>query len=460
MAEDTPRPIPEIIPEVPQWLCDIIARLHAKNPADRFASAQEVADLLTQPPALLPQPGNIKPPHVAAAAAPVQTTPSSEKTTDATLALPRPRSQARRWVAAAAVLLTLLSGLGFTEATGVTYVRSTVIRLFSPEGTLEIQIDDPAISVTIDASDLVISGAGAKEIRLKPGRYTVEARKDGKLVRRELVTVTRNGRQVVRVYQEPSKTGDLNAKVVSPKNRPDFINSIGMEFVLLPTGRFWMGGGGGNVGGKDVPIPYDFYLGRYEVTQEEWAKVMKTNPSSFQRTGRESSNVADIDENALKRFPVDDVSWNTCQAFITRLNELEKAKAWKYRLPTEAEWEYACRGGPMADKAKSAFFFYLENPLNILLPEQANSRQSRLGRTCKVGSYPPNPLGLYDMHGNVWEWCDDAWKKGSTNRVHRGGSYRYDSEFSRAAHRGAHPPAYQNADHGFRVARVPLTFSQ
>ena len=72
-----------------------------------------------------------------------------------------------------------------------------------------------------------------------------------------------------------------------------------------------------------------------------------------------------------------------------------------------------------------------------------------------MGSYPPNRLGLYDMHGNVWEWCDDVWNEGSPNRVHRGGSYRYDTEFSRAAKRGAHPPEYQNADHGFRLARVP-----
>jgi formylglycine-generating enzyme required for sulfatase activity len=114
----------------------------------------------------------------------------------------------------------------------------------------------------------------------------------------------------------------------------------------------------------------------------------------------------------------------------------------------------------MADKVKSAFSYYLEGPLNRLLPEQADFSQSGLGRTCKVGSYPPNRLGLYDMHGNVWEWCDNVWKEGFTQRVHRGGSYRYDSEFSRAAHRGAHPPSYQNSDHGLRLARVPSTLSQ
>jgi eukaryotic-like serine/threonine-protein kinase len=263
VAEETPRPIPEIIPEVPKWLCDLIARLHAKKPDERFESAQEVADLLTQHLASMPHPGNVNPPQLATPAAAVQAAPPPQEITDATSAGRRPGFQARRWVAAAAGLLTLLSGLGFAEATGVSNVGSTVVRLFSPEGTLEIQIDDPATRVQIDGSDLVISGAGAKEIRLKPGRYTVEARKDGKLVRRELVNVTRNGRQIVRVYQEPSKTVAPIEEAGPPEKAPDFVNSIGMEFVLLPTARFWMGGGGGKAGGKDVAIPYDFYLGRY-----------------------------------------------------------------------------------------------------------------------------------------------------------------------------------------------------
>ena len=97
----------------------------------------------------------------------------------------------------------LFGCLGFTEATGVTDFHGTVIRLFSPEGTLVVEVDDPGVSVKIDGSDIVITGAGAREIRLQPGRYTVEASKNGKLVRQELVTVTKNGRQVVRVSQEP-----------------------------------------------------------------------------------------------------------------------------------------------------------------------------------------------------------------------------------------------------------------
>ena len=113
-----------------------------------------------------------------------------------------PRFFKRRWAVAAAVLVMLFGCLGLTEATGVTDFHGTVIRLFSPEGTLVVEVDDPAVSVKIDGSDIVITGAGVKEIRLQPGRYTVEASKNGKLVQQELVNVTKNGRQVVRVSRE------------------------------------------------------------------------------------------------------------------------------------------------------------------------------------------------------------------------------------------------------------------
>ncbi len=181
VAEDAPRPIPEIVPEAPPAICALIARLHAKRPDDRFASAREVADLLDQ----LSHPVTVEPP-------PIVATPTTRR-----------RSRPARWAVAAALLLSL-GGLGFTEANGVTTVRGTVVRLFSPAGTLVIEVDDPAVNVHLDGSDLVIVGAGVREIRLKPGSYTLEARKGDKVVQRELVRVTRDGREVVRVSQEAS----------------------------------------------------------------------------------------------------------------------------------------------------------------------------------------------------------------------------------------------------------------
>lgn len=107
------------------------------------------------------------------------------------------------------MLLLGVLGLGFTEATGVTGMLTTVIRLFSPEGTLIVEVDDPGVSVAVDGEEIVIKGTGAKEIRLKPGQYKVQASKDGKPVLEELVTVARNGRQLVRVRRE-TKTSQAN----------------------------------------------------------------------------------------------------------------------------------------------------------------------------------------------------------------------------------------------------------
>jgi hypothetical protein len=200
VAEDTPRPIREIIPEVPEWLCALIVRLHAKKPEDRFASAQEVADLLagfrTGP----------QPPGGEPTADPRPTLAPRPASDEAAGNVASPPARRRGGLMAAAVLLLLLAGWGLAEAAGVSDVRGLVIRLFSPEGTLVVEVDDPAVSVAIEGEAVVITGAGAREIRLKPGRYKVEASKDGKVVRQELVSVTRNGRQVVRISKEVEPT--------------------------------------------------------------------------------------------------------------------------------------------------------------------------------------------------------------------------------------------------------------
>jgi formylglycine-generating enzyme required for sulfatase activity len=182
-------------------------------------------------------------------------------------------------------------------------------------------------------------------------------------------------------------------------------DSLGIEFVLVPKGKFLMGSEGGNLDKtKEVEIPYDFYLGAYEVTQEEWQTVTGANPSCFSWEGSEKDKVKDIPDADLKRFPVENVSWNDVQLFLKVLNALKKEADWVYRLPIEAEWEYACRGGPRANKYDYAFDFYFDKPCNQLLPEQANF-DNKWQRPCKVGSYKPNILGLHDVHGNVWEMC-------------------------------------------------------
>ena len=166
--------------------------------------------------------------------------------------------------------------------------------------------------------------------------------------------------------------------------------------------------------------------------------------------------VLGVSDEELKRFPAENVSWDDAQLFLAELN---KQEGWVYRLPKEVEWEYACRGGPMSDKLDSAFDFYFDRPVGQLQPEQANFEHGKgLKRTCKVGSYQSNKLGLYDMHGNVWEWCEDEQKEanGASLRVPRGGGWVFDSGTCRAALRGAHAPSSRHNVLGLRLARVPV----
>jgi serine/threonine protein kinase/Leucine-rich repeat (LRR) protein len=203
VVEDAPRPIQETNPEIPEWLCELISGLHAKNPADRINSAQDVADLLANCLAEVQGRGSIpRVTNVLKAAEAEVKAPASQEIPKPASWFRWPRFFNRRWAAALAVSVVLFGCLGLAEATGVTGFHDTVIRLFAPEGTLVVEVDDPGVSVKIDGPDIVITGAGAREIRLTPGKYMVEARKDGKVVSRELVTVTRNGRRIMRVSQE------------------------------------------------------------------------------------------------------------------------------------------------------------------------------------------------------------------------------------------------------------------
>jgi formylglycine-generating enzyme required for sulfatase activity len=235
---------------------------------------------------------------------------------------------------------------------------------------------------------------------------------------------------------------------------PIITNSLGMKLVRVPRGTFWMGGGGGQPGERQVEIPNDFYLGAYPVTQGQWEALMGGNPSWFSRAGGGKDDVKVVSDADLKQFPVEEVSWDDAQQFLKRLNARETNNGWVYRLPTEAEWEYACRGAA-SSKEDCSYDFYFERPTNDLTSAQANFGNT-LGRTSKVGSYQPNRLGLYDMHGNVWEWCNDLDKEWASHRVARGGSWLNDSWICRAAFRYRNVPSYRNNNLGLRLARVPV----
>jgi formylglycine-generating enzyme required for sulfatase activity len=250
-----------------------------------------------------------------------------------------------------------------------------------------------------------------------------------------------------------------NAKVIT--------NSIGMKLVLIPKGTFTMGAPieEGFEEQHQVSISKDYYLGVTEVTQGQYEKVMGVNPSHRQKRDIRQKRV--IPKSVSSMCPVEQVSWEDAVEFCKRLSELpEEKKAGRvYRLPTEAEWEYACRAG-----SKTAFYFGDESfNLSGYAWHAANSDY----QTHPVGEKKPNAWGLYDMHGNVWEWCSDRYgdypegavtdpvgpEEGSI-RVNRGGSWDRGAEDCRSAARGQLPESVDFfSDGGLRVAlsssRIP-----
>lgn len=228
------------------------------------------------------------------------------------------------------------------------------------------------------------------------------------------------------------------ASSIDPANIKD--SFTGMEFVFVPGGCFTSGANDGNSDEKpthEVCLS-TFYIGKFEVTQKEWQRVMGSNPSQFSSCG--------------DSCPVEQVSWSDAQEFIFRLNRMTGNN---YRLPTEAEWEFACRGGGKAET------YCGSSDVSAVAWIDSNSSNS----PHPVGKKSPNRLGLFDMSGNVWEWVQDWNGKypaerqenplgpaSGSSRVRRGGSWQYDAAKSRAPWRSSGYQDDRAFDIGFRLA--------
>ncbi len=244
---------------------------------------------------------------------------------------------------------------------------------------------------------------------------------------------------------------ELLAAGVEPVG-PFWTNSIGMRFACIPPGIFRMGSPEAEEGRSadetqhTVTLTKGLWMGVHPVTQEQWHAVMGNNPSHFRHA---------------KNLPVEQVSWEDCQEYITKLRENDKKP---YRLPTEAEWEYACRAG-----TTTPFFFG-----STLSTDQDNSEGNDTYGTGKKGldrsettprgNFRKNALGLVDMHCNILEWCQDWYgeyatravvnpqgRKSGQYRVLRGGSWLSFPKICRAAHRYKHEPDLRGVDGGLRV---------
>lgn len=241
--------------------------------------------------------------------------------------------------------------------------------------------------------------------------------------------------------QPPVKPPESTTKKVAANGFTDDLNGVPLEMLYVPGGTFKMGTpkGSGHDDERpqhDVTVPA-FYMGKFQITQAQWKAVMEDNPSHFKGDD----------------LPVETVSWEEAEEFCQKLQQISQ-KHYSYRLPSEAEWEYACRAGTTGDYAGK-------------LDEMAWYDKNSGSKTHPVGQKKPNAYGLYDMHGNVWEWCEDVWHddyKGSPvdgsawteggnqdRRVVRGGSWNSNGNNCRSTYRYIIEPALHNYIIGFRV---------
>ena len=303
-------------------------------------------------------------------------------------------------------------------------------------GTLVLESSPTLSEIWMDGTKI---GTTPRADQVLVGTHTVVLKKEGYEDLSFEVTVAHNQRLDVKrtlaKRQLASKQAGPGASLAA-----DF----GIEMVFVEGGTFQMGATseqGSDAGADEKPVHSvtlsDFYIGKYEVTQAQWKAVMGNNPSSLKGEDR----------------PVENVSWNDIQEFIKKLNQLTGKR---YRLPTEAEWEYAARGG----KKSKGYKYSGRNTLAKVAWYDGNSGS----KTHPVGQKRPNELRLYDMSGNVWEWCQDWYgaygssaqtdpmgPASGSNRVLRGGSWRSSARSCRVADRDYFNPSYGSSNYGFRL---------
>jgi formylglycine-generating enzyme required for sulfatase activity len=264
--------------------------------------------------------------------------------------------------------------------------------------------------------------------------------------------INNNGTEINRI----SKTAEYFAQ--------DLGNGVNLEMVAIPGGTFIMGSPENEEGylssespQHQVTVP-PFFMGKYPVTQKQWRAVAALGKVNIDLESDPSRFKGD-------NLPVDRVSWNDAQEFCARLSQMANKT---YRLPTEAEWEYACRGGTTTP-------FYCGETISTDLANYDGNYtygQGQKGeyreKTTEVGKFPANPFGLYDMCGNVWEWCEDGWHENyinapidgsawtslSSKRALRGGSWIYNPLLCRSAYRSSYARGNHAYDIGFRVVCV------
>ncbi len=515
-------PLYLVRPEVPVELAALVAKMMAKEPERRFPAPAQVAEALT--PFLEPGAnrgfgssanifrvgqaalsserfGDVSSPAQLAtlnAASPSASAPSEPKPHEAACQTtiefeetePRTTAEEPRAALKSAPVFRR-PWLWASAATGVllfALLVASVLIFRTKNGTIVFENLPEQAVVTADGDTFTVEwpdgkGKGHAQITIPPGKHSVQVTVNGVRVKGAEVSVESGGVTlfVVRIDPLPgSAEPEVPPIASSDSARKRVKNSIGMTLVLIPSGEFVMGyANGGVIDGPPhlVLISRPFYLGAYEVTQEQYERIMKNNPSHF--SGRPKN-------------PVDDVTWIDAVTFCNKLSEPEELAPYYdiadvnnvtilggkgYRLPTEAEWEYACRAGTTRRYSfgdDPEFLAMAGNVADGTAKERYPERRTIAARdgcvyTAPVGRYKPNAWGLFDVHGNVWEWCADGYAaeyyKGPpvqdppgldwvSIRVNRGGGWIFEPRCARSANRGNSGSEHRNADLGFRLARV------
>lgn len=496
-------PIQDFRSDIPDALAAVIQRVLAKNPADRFNTPAEVAA------ALLPYCGDARLSELLPLESLPDLPPAPEPAKEMAKEKGEPAASGYASFIVGACLFGILALLG-----------ALVFYVPTPQGTLRVQIDSPDIEAKLKGERIVFRQAGQQTISLRTGKhrlvvtrgdFTFETDefllKDGetttvqiKLLPQKL-QVVRDGRTIGSRPVDFSWPKDAPRPAVAPFNaeqakqfqqawavyagttveREVVIGQdkdgqpVKLAMVLIPAGEFVMGStveerthfmeryakpskdkwAEGRIPGEHVPhrviLSQPYYLGKFEVTQAQWEAVMRDNPSKFP-------------DDPSK--PVENMSWTEIQPFLQKLNaKLAEGAAsqLKFALPTEAQWEFGCRagtttvwhsGGEQSELSEYAWFF-----------------PHAQGKPHPVGELKPNAFGLYDMHGNVWEWCADWYaeenftgpvvdpfhQQAEADRAIRGGSAMYHAHYCRSASREHNHPGHRFGGMGFRLsATVPL----
>jgi serine/threonine protein kinase/formylglycine-generating enzyme required for sulfatase activity len=523
------RPLREARPEVPEGLATVVTKMMAKDPAARFQTPGEVARALVpfiSPPKEAPakaggsgqqpvaSPGEARPavllPETGSSAGITHggATPSKRRPkAKPSKASRRVRGGKRMWLAAVGAVVLLA---------GVVILGAFVLRVKTPNGTVVIENVPSGAEARVDGEVVTVSRNGdtLTIATLPEGPHRLKVTLGGREILSSDVTV-KFGREPVRLRAEPTSSAAELRPVPTPatggrepdgaggskqgvpqvRERPkpldctgpdgvsaadvrraqeawaaylgrqveetvDIADGVKVTFVLVPPGKFRMGSPETEANRSNdealhtVVLTEPFDLGKTEVTQAQYKALTGKEPSKFKGSGD---------------LPVEQVSWEEARDYGVELTKKLSDKH-AYRLPTEAEWEYACRGGRPSSQAfgigDGRSLSSRDANFNGTEPYGGAAKGDWLGKTTKVGFYAANALGLYDMHGNVWEWCADTYGPYPTgevtnptgptegpDRVIRGGGWVSDGRVCRAAYHGRFQPGYRDSFVGFRLAR-------